>query len=72
MLKTTKLRMLKPTKLSMLKPIKLQDFDDGQAFLPHYDHSTSVEDFGYFCVFFRTIVKSLEHTQVPNIVDLPS
>jgi len=40
----------------MLKPTKLKDFDDGQAFLPHYDYSTSVEDFGYFCVFFRTIV----------------
>ena len=35
--------MLKPTKLRMLKPIKLQDFDDEQAFLPHYDCSTSVE-----------------------------
>ena len=32
--------MLKPTKL---KPIKLQDFDDGQTFLPHDDCSTSVE-----------------------------
>jgi len=31
---------LKPTKL---KPIKLQDFDDGQTFLPHDDCSTSVE-----------------------------
>ena len=31
--------MLKPTKLRMMKPIKFQDFDDEQAFLPHYDLS---------------------------------
>ena len=43
--------MLKPNKLRMLKPIKLQDFDDEQAFLPHYDCQLKIMGiFGCFCV----------------------
>jgi len=37
----------------LLKPTRLKDFDDGQAFIQSYDYSTSVEDFGYFCVFLE-------------------
>jgi len=43
----------------MLKPTKLKDFDNGQAFIQSYDYSTSVEDFGYFCVFLEKLLKAL-------------
>jgi len=56
----------------MLKPTKLKDFDDGQAFIQHYDYSTSVEDFGYFCVFLETLLKALNTHTNTYIVDLTS
>ena len=52
-------------KYYLLKPTKLQDFDDGQAFLPYYDYSTSVANFGYFCVILEYCEKPWTHTQIP-------
>jgi len=56
----------------MLKPTKLKDFDDEQAFIQHYDYSTSVEDFEYFCVFLETLLIALNTHANTYIVDLAS